>query len=276
VRRPTETTKNPESYRNHPVVRGIDAPSRPRSRRNRPTTRPTPRSRPYERQLFILSGAGDPVRSAGRGYHRAETNDAVANQMPYHGVSFTAGPLVRIHFSPAASRLRTGSLKIGEGQDQVGFQGENLVDIRIRVRSRMRPCRRDALHQQRSIRIGTRFGDPVMEFPTPYRFEDKLRHHRSFVLVIHKQIRDLCGSTLERQAKAREDRNGKRTGTDAKGDLCAKRPPSITSSRTSTGRSRLTRNALDIAPPRQAAWRSRIRSPRNRTRARAAFPLLDG
>jgi hypothetical protein len=35
-----------------------------------------------------------------------------------------------------------------------------------------------------------------LEFPTPYRFEDKLRHHRSFVLVIHKQIRDLCGSTL--------------------------------------------------------------------------------
>jgi hypothetical protein len=40
---------------------------------------------PPRTPAFILSGAGDPVRSAKRGYHRAQTNDD--DQMPHHGVS---------------------------------------------------------------------------------------------------------------------------------------------------------------------------------------------
>ena len=48
-----------------------------------------------------------------------------------------------------------------------------------------------------------------------------------------------------------------------------------TSSRTSTGRSRLMRNTLPIAPRHLPACRSKIRFARNGTPVRVAFPLSD-
>jgi hypothetical protein len=62
----------------------------------------------------------------------------------------------------------------------------------------------------------------MLEYPTPYSFEDNfVIIEASFLSSIN--IGDLCGSTLEiRQTKAREDQNGKRTATDAKA-ACARK-----------------------------------------------------
>ena len=60
-----------------------------------------------------------------------------------------------------------------------------------------------------------------------------------------------------------------------KGAMCARRPPSTTSSRTCTSQSRLRRNTMSTTQPRPAARRSRIRFARNGIPAKVACPFSD-
>src|ERR1700730_8513108 len=79
---------------------------------------------------------------------------------------------------------------------------------------------------------------------------------------------------LRERSKIREDWAWQKHRHARKDGTCARKPPSITSSGMSTSRRHLTRHTLSTAPPRVPACRSRIRSARSGTLARAAFRLF--